>query len=161
MITKKDIQNIRTKFNLLDKAIKHPNDAKSVDLWVNEMRDNEFNDCILIYKKQGDLTESIGLSKEDFLLGIMTLAQKEILKKFGNNGIICMDAMHGTNPYDFNLITILTVDDFGEGFPVAFLISNREDYIALKYFIMKIKDKSGDIKAKIFMSDDAEQYFST
>jgi hypothetical protein len=30
-----------------------------------------------------------------------------------------MDPTHGTNAYDFNLITVLVMDGFGEGIPVA------------------------------------------
>ena len=26
---------------------------------------------------------------------------------------------HGTNSYDFNLVTVLVVDEFGEGYPIA------------------------------------------
>ena len=29
---------------------------------------------------------------------------------------VCTDATHGTNMYDFNLITVLVVDEFGEEF---------------------------------------------
>ena len=34
--------------------------------------------------------------------------------KFGQIAI-CMDATHGTNAYDFNLITAVVIDEFGEG----------------------------------------------
>lgn len=75
-------------------------------------------------------------------------------------GIICMDATHGTNPYDFNLITVLVVDDYGECFPVGFLFANREDYVVLIYFILALKNSIGNIRATAFMSDNAEQYFA-
>ena len=63
------------------------------------------------------------LDKEDFALGIMTVFQSEMLKKFGNN-IVCMDATHGTTSHDFNLITVLVIDEFKEGIPVSWLICN-------------------------------------
>lgn len=34
---------------------------------------------------------------------------------------------HGLNNYDFELTTIMVVDEFGEGVPVAFMFSNRKD----------------------------------
>ena len=41
--------------------------------------------------------------------------------------LICMDSTHGTNLYDFMLISILVIDDHGEGLPVAWAISNYEN----------------------------------
>ena len=49
----------------------------------------------------------------------------------GHNKIICVDDTHGTNSYDFNLMTVLVVDEFGEGYPTAWCISNRTDLIAM------------------------------
>lgn len=56
----------------------------------------------------------------------MTEAQSEILNKFGRS-VICMDATHGTNPYDFKLVTVLVIDEYHCGFPVEFFLSNREE----------------------------------
>ena len=36
-------------------------------------------------------------------------------------------ATYGVNIYDFMLITVLVIDEYGEGIPVAWAISNRED----------------------------------
>ena len=33
---------------------------------------------------------------------------------FGAN-VICIDSTHGTNAYNFKLVTMMVVDDFGEG----------------------------------------------
>lgn len=159
LTTKHDIHNIMQSYNLHEPAIKHQNDSQSVDLWVNEVQSGSEN-CILLYKKQGEHSPDFSLKQEDFLLGLMTNCQGEMLKKFGNGGIVCMDATHGTNPYDFKLVSILVVDDFGEGFPVAYLFTNREDYVVLKYFVVAVKKAVGTIKAASFMSDDAEQYFA-
>ena len=48
-----------------------------------------------------------------------------------------MDSTHGTNAYRFYLITVLVVDDFGEGlpWPVAWCLSNREHEQALTCFL--------------------------
>ena len=37
--------------------------------------------------------------------------------------------------YDFNLITVLIVDYFGDGIPVAWAISEREDVTLLVEFL--------------------------
>ena len=49
-----------------------------------------------------------------------------------------MDATHGTNAYRFHLITLLVVDDFGEGMPVAWCISNHEDEHAIAHFLEEV-----------------------
>ena len=71
---------------------------------------------------------------------------------------VCMDATHGTNMYDFKLITLLVLDDFGEGIPVAWVITNREDATMLVEFLTAIKHMTGVLKTpRWFMSDDAEK----
>ena len=82
-----------------------------------------------------------------------------MLTKFGGK-TICMDATHGTNTYDFLLISVMVIDDYGEGIPVAWMLSNREDAVALRKFLNGIKYVCGNIEPMWFMSDDAEQYFN-
>ena len=68
---------------------------------------------ILLFKKQCD-KQSDGMDNfadNDFLLCIQTRFQPDMLLKFGNN-TICMAATHGTNMYDFHLITVITVDEY-------------------------------------------------
>ena len=53
------------------------------------------------------------------------------------------------------------MDEFGEGYPVAWCIANREDGTLLKYFYGAVKSNIGEINTEWFMSDDAPQYYST
>ena len=80
------------------------------------------------------------------MIVIQTTLQKHMMGLYSPKGI-CTDATHGTTGYDFKLISYLVVDDLNEGFPVAWCISNREDYGALKVFHKVIKDNNdGKIK---------------
>ena len=63
--------------------------------------------------------------------------------------------------YDFFLVTVLIVDGFGEGTPVAWAISNREDGCILTQFCKNFHDKTNDLKPIVFMSDDAQQYWNS
>jgi hypothetical protein len=56
---------------------------------------------------------------------------KQLLQAFGSN-IVCMDDTHGTNSYHFSLITVLVVDEFGEGCPVAWCLTDL--YILIDFF---------------------------
>ena len=82
-----------------------------------------------------------------------------MMAKFGSN-IICVDATHGTTMYDFLLITVLVMDEYGEGVPVAWALSNREDQTALAEFFKAIKARVGNLSPKILMSDCAEQFYT-
>ena len=94
-----------------------------------------------------------------FLIGIQTSFQGDMLKKFGTEAV-CMVSIHGTNMYDFFLITILILDDLGEGVPVGWIVCNWEDLAVIRQVLMKIKEKCGDIHTKIFMSDDADNFYN-
>ena len=55
-----------------------------------------------------------------------------------------MDETHGTNGYDFVLISVLVIDEFDEGFPVAWCLLNRQDQFLLINFFNRLKEKVGD-----------------
>ena len=84
-----------------------------------------------------------------------------MLCKCGHNKIICVDDTHGTNSNDFNLTTIFVDDEFGEGYPTAWCISNRTDLIAMLYYFEAIQRNIGyKVVPKWVMTDDAPQFYS-
>lgn len=69
----------------------------------------------------------------------MNEVQRSLLQQFGSN-IIAIDSTHGLNNYDFELTTLMIVDEFNEGFPVAFMFSNKKDtFINYIYIFQYIK----------------------
>lgn len=70
-----------------------------------------------------------------------------MLQKFGGN-IICVDSTHGLNPYDFELTTILVIDEFGRGFPTAFMFTNKKDTYINEIFFNEVKRVVGEKKPK-------------
>ena len=160
LITEKDINNIRKRFNV-DGIQKHSNDFVSVANIVGEMQTLDYN-SILLYKQQGEepSEECKLLNTRDFLLVVQTEFQKDMLFKHGSEGV-CMDATYNVNNYDFHLITLLVLDDYQEGIPAAYAISNREDKVVIKYILESIKLKCKGFKScSWFMSDMALQYFN-
>ncbi|XP_050303264.1 uncharacterized protein LOC126741036 [Anthonomus grandis grandis] len=100
------------------------------------------------------------LKNEEFVLIIMTAAQCEMLKIYGTD-CICIDGTHGMNNYDFELITLLVVDDIRQGFPCSFLVSNRSDKQVLKIFFHFVKSRLGTaLCPNVFMLDMAEAFFN-
>ncbi|XP_019853060.1 PREDICTED: uncharacterized protein LOC109582660 [Amphimedon queenslandica] len=161
LINRQDIHNIRHQYNI-EGIQYHSNDHSSVQLWVDNLQsDSEDESVVLLFKEQGveqsnDLND---FSVSDFALGIQTCFQKDMLFRFGKESI-CIDSTHGTNIYDFYLITVLVLDDYKEGIPVAWLILNREDAAVLNQFFSKLKVRCGDISTDVFMSDDADNFFN-
>ena len=156
LVTRQDILNIKRKLNL-HTIQKHSNDLLSVCSWVEEMKQLEYNP-ILAFKTQGeDGNEDVcHLKREDFFLSIR---QKDALLKFGPK-VICVDSTHETNMYDFYLILVFVIDDHGEGLPVAWVIVNHEDTVTLEVFFRSIAKRVHDLHPDIFMSDDADQFYS-
>ena len=161
LVTKQDVHNIKNQYNI-EGVMRHSNDLTSVCAWVEELISSP-NNPVLLFKAQGEEQphgmDNVG--SDDFILGIQTDFQLDMLCKYGHM-CICMDATHGTNMYDFKLITLLVHDEFGEGIPVAWAITNREDTTMLVEFLTAIKTRTGTLTSPTwFMSDDAEQYFTS
>lgn len=68
--------------------------------------------------------------------------------------ILYMDSTHKTNIYSFKLITLLVIDQFRYGYPVAFCISNKKNEQAISLFLNAVKRKSPQTKVNILMTDD-------
>lgn len=131
LLTKKDIHNIKSTYNIsINDGVRHTIDSVSVELWVQEFGQNESN--TIFYKKQGD--DHDFFDKKDVCLIFMNSSQEYMLKTHGNNGIVCVDSTHGLNAYDFELTTILVIDEWGEGFPTACLFTNRKDTEVFRFF---------------------------
>ena len=119
------------------------------------------NSCILYYKPVEIVCEHCScFTKEDFVLIIMNEAQCEILKKC-NKDCICIDNIYCSKYHNFHLVSLLVLDDTKQGFPCAFLISNRNDEYILSFFYDKVKFKCGNIVPHIFMSDLQEFSYSS
>jgi len=59
--------------------------------------------------------------------------------------------------YEFLLITIMVVDEHGEGLPVAWAITDATMNIE---YLTAVKGYTGNISTKIFMSDDADAFYN-
>ena len=135
---------------------KDHDDANSITYWVAEIKREEHN-SVLCFKSQGDISSHAGIESNDFLLGIQTEFQQDMFVKHTTK-LVCVVATDGTNCYNFRLITVLVIEHYDEGIPVAWLISNKESADVLRAFFESIRERCGDVKTEIFMSDDAEAY---
>ncbi|GFW71717.1 MULE domain-containing protein [Trichonephila clavipes] len=114
-------------------------DAVSVKLWAEEMKNNGEN-CIVYFKEQGQSGNDYCLKDEDFVLVIMTDFQKEMIKKYGKDKI-CIDGTHGLNiySYNFNLYSVLVVDEHKNGIPVAFVFRTEVPKKYSRFILVPLK----------------------
>jgi len=129
-VDKRDLHNIKRDYDL-DKDIVHTNDVFSTEIWVQEQMLLKEKSPVAYFKMQGCEKEG-PLLKVDFMI-VMTPYQIDVLSKYATDRI-CVDSTHGTTSYDFQLTTLLVVDEFGAGCPVAFCLSNRIDTVAMSRF---------------------------
>lgn len=163
LTTKKDIRNISRKFNL-NKASLHANDAISVDVWCQSMKnlEDQSQNPVVFYKPQGKpCSKDLPLDEDDFMLILSTPFQKSMIKKFGSK-IVCIDSTHGTNKYNFYLTTLVIIDEYKYGNPGAFCFSNKKDTLTWEIFYSKLQEDPaiGNISPNVFMSDDDPAFYN-
>ena len=117
LVTRADLHNIKRQHNIncIQKA---SDDADSVLYWVKEMKCEEFNP-VLCFKPQGEKSNYNGVEEKDFIFGYQMQFQKEMFETQGSN-LICVDATHSTTAYDFQLVTVLVVEDHNITYPLFF-----------------------------------------
>jgi len=162
LATHQDIKNVKRSFGISgtgDSGIVQTklSDAVSVHAWVESCLENGDDSPVLLYKQQG--TEMAGLKKDDFVLVLMTPLQKMMMNKFGHR-CICIDSTHGMTGHDFELTSLLCVDEFREGFCVAFLFSSCTDTKTMSVFFECVKSAVGTVCCSVFMSDDAPAFYN-
>ncbi|XP_064465459.1 uncharacterized protein LOC135377038 [Ornithodoros turicata] len=143
LATRQDLHNIMRDFKITYNEKLHENDYVSVALWVAKMKaehhnpvpffkqQNEQDDPAVLNRTQGEL-----LDERYFLLVIMTPPQCQLLTALGTDRI-CIDGTHGTTGFDFELVTLLCVDEFG-----------------------CVREQTGNLHVKAFMSDDAPAFYN-
>lgn len=153
------LHNIKRQFSIAAPERCHANDAVSVDTWVLAMKEKG-EALVRLYKAQGAVDPSGTFSSADFALVLMTEPQRELLEELGPAGTVCLDSTHGTTGYQFELTTLLVLDEVRSGVPVAYFICNRINELTLTAFFKCLESAMAKkVDAKTFMSDDASQFY--
>jgi hypothetical protein len=82
-----------------------------------------------------------------------------MLKQFRYRKMVSIDGTHGLNAYDFELVTLLVVHDFGSGFPCCFMFINLKGTKIYSLVFSTIKNKVGIISPDTFMTDIVETFY--
>lgn len=152
----------------MDNCSKHlrSGDCIRVQQWVERMHTLRGNP-VLFFKNQGqpDRADILDrhpdnlLGRNDFMLAIMTPPQEALLHAFGT-AHICVDSMRAMAGSNVQLVTVLCVDEFGAGFPVAYCITNRTDQKAMLTFFASIKSKTGHLSVEVFLTDGTSSMYN-
>ena len=158
MLDEQDLRNIAKQFGL-SQVQRHDDDQTSVLSWIHEWEGKDRNP-VLYYKMQGDTDDQEHrLASEDFIIILQTNAQKNMMTQFASKGVCC-DTTHGTTGYDFKLATLIVLDEFQEGLPVAHCLANRETYAFMELFFEKLVINTETTCSPVyFMSDTAPQFY--
>ncbi|BET02069.1 Zinc finger protein [Nesidiocoris tenuis] len=157
LLRPQDIRNIAVQFGIEMEGKMHPDDETSVKAWVLKERNKEGESAVLLYKPFGE--KSLDLGEDDFFLAVMTSEQEEILKKFGDK-VVALDSTRGTNAYRFEITTLLVSDEYGQGFPCAFLFSNKTDEHFVELFLKAVREKAGIVDPEAFMSVEGDLFYN-
>lgn len=153
LITSKDLYNIKRAFKIKKEARVH---NSFIDGWTEVYEKDNLNQ-VLLFKRQGDPHDLI--DPNDFCLITMNETQGKMLKTFGNN-IIAIDSTRGIHKYDFELTTVMVIDEFGEGFPGACMITNSKDAVLFELFFSSIETSIGKLNPSWFLSDCTNVFYN-
>lgn len=90
----------------------------------------------------------------------MDPGQLYMLQQFGEKKVVCLDGTHGLNGYDFELVTLLVIDDYGSGFPCCFMFTNLKDTKVYTVMFSAIKTRAGIISPNTFMTDIVDTFYT-
>lgn len=104
-ISRKNLNNICRSYGISQNKIKCMKMIPSVLQlgWKNQR--NLANNCVLFYKELGQYHPEV--HSDDF---IMNKLQHMMMMKFGTD-CICTDSTHGITGYDFELTTVMVIDE--------------------------------------------------
>ena len=54
------------------------------------------------------------MEEQEFFLVIQSQHQRQLYRHYASR-IVCVDSTHGTNAYNYKLITMMVCDDWGQG----------------------------------------------
>ncbi|XP_060845994.1 uncharacterized protein LOC132925633 [Rhopalosiphum padi] len=157
LITRADLHNVKQKYNItIQDGQLHKNDATRVDIWVEQMKQEGENNPVIYYKKCPALHKKTILKLLHYINGPKPNAYVKTIWKWKNS----LYWTHGLNAYDFELVTLLVVDDFGSGFPCCYMFTNLKDTTIYTVMFSTIKSKVGLISPITFMTDIVETFYS-
>ena len=93
------------------------------------------------------------------MLVIQSEWQRQMMREYGNDRALLVDATFGTNKYKFALTTGMVLTGTGEGIPVFWVIHSSSTEAVLKMAldeVAKRMDRDGEYKPSVVIIDDCQ-----
>lgn len=150
-----ETRHIRTAFSVDD--IKNDDDDHlSLFSWVYEWGAKLETNPILFYKLKGVTNQTEVLNEDDSVVVVQTENQKKMAVEFGGNGVCCFTAKCSS----YFVTTLMVIDEFDEGFPMAYCMSNRLNENILKIFFAHLVQNLGELKPAWFAYDSNDAFYA-
>ena len=126
-------------------------DGKSIEAWVERLRTDG---SLLEYKSLASpAPPGSGLQHDVYFLAVQTEAQRKVFERLGSN-LVCIDGTHNTTMYENLILTTLLVrDEWGHGFPVAWLLASSGTRCTLYYFLYLVRKRNPLVILRRIMTD--------
>ncbi|KAF6205413.1 hypothetical protein GE061_019585 [Apolygus lucorum] len=149
--TKGDLANSFVNTNQSDSCI------SNVDSWVKEQMDKG---VVRFYKPEGSLLHSHpDLLENDLIIMILNEAQCAMLKQYSAD-CVCIDVIKELKN-DFELVTVMVLDEQGQGLPCCFMLTNRVDSKTMEILFNVIKTVVGySIEPSVLVTDVSPVFWS-
>jgi hypothetical protein len=96
-----------------------------------------------------------GLQGDVYFLAVQTEAQRKVFERLRSN-LVCIDETHNTTMYEKLILTTLLVrDEWGHGFPVAWLLASSGTQVTLRvhYFLYLVRKRNPMVILGRIMTD--------
>lgn len=125
-------------------------DTIVINTWLNDNHDSVlfFKDDVIKEKNSENLHLGFG---DDFVLVIMNEFQIDMFKQYGSD-IVAVNRMDISCGYGLELTIVMVLDNFHQGIPCCFLLSNRNDQKVYEIMFSKMSEQVGKVRPKVFMS---------
>lgn len=95
----------------------------------------------------------------DIIVVLADSRQLHLLKTLGKN-IVCVDSTFGITKYNLKLTTIIVINEFGCGVPVAHFVTQQLKKQTWVFCLRKLREALGEkIITNVFMTDDDCTYY--
>ncbi|XP_072161747.1 uncharacterized protein [Bemisia tabaci] len=151
----REIRNIH--YRLLRDSHLHPSDAEAVGILASRFQKEG---SLLWYKPQnvektvyGESVDHLEDPKSIFAFAFQNSQMRQELLA-GAGRIVCIDSTLNTNRYRFYLLHVVVPDEYGVGFPCAYLISNSMNTEILTLFFSALNKRCPGLIVNALMTDD-------
>uniref|UniRef100_A0A0A9XBJ9 V-type proton ATPase subunit E n=1 Tax=Lygus hesperus TaxID=30085 RepID=A0A0A9XBJ9_LYGHE len=155
LLKRRDLHNIKRNLNS-SRATQQSNSYGSFDSWA---KNNMNTGLVRFYKPRGVPSSSYpNLAAEDFLMVIANDAQLNLLEMYGQD-CVCFYGSGNLDNCDFQLTTILVLDELHQAIPCALMFSSKSEVASLSIFISVLRNiLKGSVSPKVLVVDITDDY---